>query len=214
MKQILALYRKCKDSDSNFVVVMIGFLFWRVVRKGTYFIHQNVRINGIENIECNGKLEIGIRNTGFIHRTDKTYLNIKGKLLLKGNYSIGRGCRFDIGKGALVSIGTGGYTNCNTQFIIKNRLTIGDHCTISWGCQFLDDDLHEIDYEGKKVTENSIIIGNNVLIGCGVKIYKGTIIPDGCVISSDSVVRGEFSDENLLIGGHPATILKRNIKWS
>jgi acetyltransferase-like isoleucine patch superfamily enzyme len=172
-----------------------------------------VKINGIENIETNGRLKIGLNYVGFIHKSDKTYLNINGKLSFKGDYSIGRGCRFDIGTNGIVSIGNGGYTNANTTFIIMHQLTIGDNCAISWDCQFLDEDFHEIFYDGKKNHDNSIIIGNNVWIGCGVKIYKGTVIPDNCVIASNSIIKDVFKEKNSLIAGNPAKIIKRNVQW-
>lgn len=120
---------------------------------------------------------------------------------LNGPYSIGRGCRFDIAEKAVMTVGKGGYINANTPFIIMHGLTIGDHCAISWDCQFLDEDFHEIDYEGKKATPNEITIGNNVWIGCGVKIYKGSVVPDGCVIAANSIVKGVFTKQNTLIGG-------------
>lgn len=103
--------------------------------------------------------------------------------------------------------------NSNTSLIIMHSLKIGDNCVISWNCQFLDEDFHEINYVGKRKNENSIVIGNNVWIGCGVKIYKGTIIPNGCVIASDSIIKGVFSVENALIGGNPARLIKEGIEW-
>ena len=107
----------------------------------------------------------------------------------------------------------GGYINGNSSLIIQHNLSIGDHCVISWDCQFLDEDFHEICYAGKRATGNSIIIGNNVWIGCGVKIYKGTVIRDGCVIAANSSVRGTFQVQNSLIGGNPAKVIKENVSW-
>lgn len=213
MKQILDLYKKCKKSESNFIIVLIRYILCKLWHKKSILLHQKVRIKGIKNIEIKERLEIGINYVGFIHKTDKTYLNINGKLHIKGKYYIGRGCRFDIGQNAIVTIGKGGYINCNTTLIIMHYLAIGDNCVISWNCQFLDEDFHQISYLDKKKDENSIIIGNNVWIGNGVKIYQGTIIPDGCVIASDSIVRGVFTVKNAIIGGYPAKIIKENIEW-
>jgi acetyltransferase-like isoleucine patch superfamily enzyme len=150
---------------------------------------------------------------GFSHKKDITYLNIKGQLFFQGAFSIGRGCRFDIGERAKVVIGKGGYINCNSSLLIYHNLSIGDNCAISWDCQFLDEDFHTIDYEGKKETTNSIVIGNHVWMGNSVKVYKGTVIPDGCVIASNSVVKGIFLLKNCLIGGSPAKVLKENVSW-
>jgi acetyltransferase-like isoleucine patch superfamily enzyme len=142
-----------------------------------------------------------------------TVINVNGTLNINGDYSIGKGCRIDIGKYGIIEIGNGGYLNANSNFIIMHKLTIGDNCAISWNCQILDEDFHEITYNGQSTSDNRIVIGNNVWIGSGVKIYKGTTIPNGCVIASDSIVKGRFLQQNTLIGGHPAKVLKENITW-
>lgn len=213
MKNLFVLYRKCRKSQSLFILVLLRFLFIKFFYGKDFFLHQNVKINGLKNIKTKNRLQIGIDYVGFILKSDKTFLNIKGKLELSSNYSIGRGCRFDIGENALVTIGEGGYTNSNTNFIIRHKLVIGDDCIISWDCQFLDEDFHYIEYKDKQESDNAILIGDRVWIGCGAKIYKGTIIPSGCVIASNSVVRGKFNEENLIIGGNPARIIKKDIKW-
>jgi acetyltransferase-like isoleucine patch superfamily enzyme len=213
MKDLLEFYKRCRKSESNFLFIAIRFILHRLIHHKALLLHQHVKLKGVKNIEANGRIEVGLEYVGFMHRTDKTYLHIQGKLRIGGNYSIGRGCRFDIGENATVTIGNGGYMNCMTNLIIMHELSIGDNCAIAWNCQFLDENFHMIDYPDKRDKGNSITIGDNVWIGCGVKIYQGTIIPDGCVIASDSVVRGIFSDENCLIAGNPAKIIKQNIHW-
>ena len=95
-----------------------------------------------------------------------------------------------------------------------HNLKIGENCAISWNCQFLDEDFHQFDYEGKKeIKNNAIEIGSKVWIGSNVSLYKGVRIPNGSIIASDSVVKGTFDDENILIAGNPAKIIKRNVKW-
>lgn len=150
---------------------------------------------------------------GFSHKNDITLLNIQGKLKIKGNYSIGRGCRIDIAKNAEITIGSGGYINVNSKFIIMNGLSIGDNTIISWNCEFLDESFHELSYDGKKEKVKNIEIGNNVWIGSNVKIYSGTKIPDGCVVASNSILNSEFKEENILIAGFPAKKIKENITW-
>ena len=214
MKSLIDLYKTCRESDTSFIIVIFRLIICKVFYHKILLLHQRVRLRGIKNINAPERIAIGTEYVGFMHRTDKTYLNIKGTLSIKGKYNIGRGCRFDIGKDAMVTIGRGGYMNCNTTLIIMHSLTIGDDCAISWNCQFLDEDFHEIDYPGKKMDDASIVIGNRVWVGCGVKIYKGTVIPDGCVIASDAVVRGVFTVENAIIGGNPAKVIKEGITRS
>jgi len=208
-----SLYASCRKSNSNFLSVISRHILCRILYNKRLWLHQKAHINGISNIEAHGNLSVGLDNVGFVYKNDITYLNIQGKLRLNGNCTIGRGCRLDIGAGAIVTIGKDCYVTANSRFVIMNGLTIGDHCAISWDCQFLDEDFHEITYPGKKDNEKFITIGHNVWIGCGVKLYKGTVIPNGCVIASDSVVKGVFIEENTLIGGHPARIIRKNILW-
>lgn len=213
MNMLIALFNKCKKSQSVFLLVLARFLFIKIFFNKTMLLHQKVSIRGLRNINVKDQLQVGLNYVGFMHRTDKTYLNIKGKLIINGKYSIGRGCRIDIAPNALVNIGQGGYINCNSIVSIMHSLTIGNECAISWNCQFLDDDLHQLNYQEKAEISNNIIIGNKVWIGCNVKIYKGTVIPDGCVIASDSVVKGIFTIPNCLIGGVPARVIKNDVDW-
>ena len=214
MSKLMALYKRCKKSDTSFTIVMIRFLYHKVIHHKKLLLHQRVKIKGVRNIESTDKLEIGIDYIGFSHRTDKTYLNIRGKLKISGECYIRRGCRLDIGGDANVSFGDGVFINANTKLIIMNSLSIGNGSVISWDCQLLDIDFHKISYIGRKDVDHSIMIGDHVWIGCGTKIYKGSVIPDGCVVASDSVVKRAFSVKNALIGGNPARVLRENVEWS
>lgn len=216
LKKIRKLYRSTikTSNDTTFFSVFLKAIYYYFSYSKLIIAHQNSRIIGAKNLKINGLLRVGVDFVGFMDTSDKTVLRVKGQLIFKENYSIGKGCRFDIGKDAIVSIGSGGFITANTKVIIMHRLTIGDNCAISWDCQFLDDDLHTIDYHEKKERNNEIIIGNNVWIGCGAKIYKGTIIPDGCVIAANTIVRGVFDVKNSLIGGQPARIIKSEVHWN
>ena len=159
-------------------------------------------------------MKVGLFNTGFVHKNDTTLLNIGGKLIIDGNYHIGRGSRIDIGNDAVMKIKGEGFINANTQIVIMHSLVIGKNSVVSWNCQFLDENFHKLHYgEMTKKSLKGIEIGNHVWIGCNSKIYGGTIIPNGCVIAADSVVKKIFVEENCLIAGNPAQIVKRNISW-
>lgn len=209
------LYKKYKGrTDANLFFVLKNFTYFKLFHGKHITAHRKVLIAGLENIQLKGSLEVGVNPFGLCHDSDYTVLNIKGKIAFTGShYSIGRGCRFDIGENAIVTFGEGGHVTAFSNFIISNKLIIGDNCVISWGCQFLDDDHQKIFYKEKEEKENEIIIGNHVWIGTGAQIYKGTNIADGCVIAANSVVRGIFNEPNSLIGGNPAKLIKREITW-
>lgn len=214
MKSLLKLYKDVKISDGNFIIIFLRAIIFRLFYKKNILAHQNALIKGIKNIETKNQLKVGVDYVGFCSPKDQTFLNINGKISFESNYSIGRGCRFDIGKNAVVNIGSGGYINAFTKLIIMHRLTIGNNCVISWNVQILDEDFHTVNYEGKKKKNPEISIGDKVWIGSGVQIYQGTIIPNGCIIASNSIVRGIFDTENCIIGGNPAKVIKENVSWN
>lgn len=211
--KIYKIYKKCNERGSVFIITLIKYYWYKIKCQKNILAHHNATIVGVKNIISKYNLEIGMGKIGFSHKNDVTLLNIQGKLKINGNYSIGRGCRIDIAKNADVTIGNGGYINVNSNLIIMNGLTIGDNTIISWNCEFLDDDFHEINYEGKKEYNKKIIIGSNVWIGSGVKIYQGTVITNGSVVAANSVVKGVFTEEKILIAGFPAKKIKENITW-
>ncbi|MEX2976144.1 DapH/DapD/GlmU-related protein [Serratia fonticola] len=203
----------CKKSECSFVYVLMKSLYYRVVGLRNFLSSNKVEIKGIKNITLdNGTLIIGLKNVGHVSNTTPTYLNIRGKLICSGSTSFGRGCRIDISEGAFFEI-QGGYIGPENDFIIYNGIEVGKGCNISWGCQFLDDDFHSIDYENKKERNKKIHIGDNVWIGCNSSILKGTHIAKGCVVAANAVVSGIFLEEGCLIAGNPAKVIKRNISW-
>ena len=93
-------------------------------------------------------------------------------------------------------------------------LQIGENCAISWNCQFLDEDFHQLDYEGKAVkNNNSIYVGNKVWIGSNVTILKGAYISSESVVAANSVVIGKFEKKGVLIAGNPAKVIKEGVTW-
>jgi len=158
-------------------------------------------------------VQVGTLGAGFSHEFDRTLMNVRGRLEFRGKYSIGAGCRFDIGPDAKATFGKG-YTNSGTTFIISNELEVGDDCCVSWGCQFLDDDFHEVHYAGKVQRSSAIRLGNHVLVGSRANILKGVTIADHCVIASGAVVTKSFDTPHCLIAGNPAGVIREQVSWS
>lgn len=211
--KLLSIYRESKKSDSNFFYVVASFLYYRLFGKNI-LASVNTIIKGLGKIDTQGLVKIGLRYQGFMTRSDKTYLNVRGRLVFLGKFSVSKGCRFDIGPNAIMTLGEDGYVNANTIFIISHSLIIGARCIISWNCQFLDEDFHSLNYPGKKQgITNDIKIGNDVWIGNNCFIYKGSVIADGCVVAANTIIKGVYLEENCLIAGNPAIVIKRNVVW-
>lgn len=213
MNNLRKLYKFCKNSGSNFWIVAFRYLLFKLQGK-SIIAHQRAIIRGTKNITIGGLLRVGVDPVGFMHHKDFTYLNIQGTLNIKGKFFIGRGCRLDVGPFANIVLGHGSSINSNGKIIIMHGLSIGEDCAIAWNCNFLDEDFHQINYEGKReCADPKILIEDHVWIGANVSIYKGVKIARGSVVAANSVVVSQFEEENVLIAGNPACVIKRNVNW-
>lgn len=105
---------------------------------------------------------------------------------------------------------------CNQNYKIPHKLVIGDGVHIARDTLIRTaDGQFFVDPETGRPLDppGDIIIGNNVWIMTNCMIIKNTYIPDGCAVAAKSFVNKKFTEENCLIGGTPARVLKRNIKW-
>lgn len=118
-------------------------------------------------------------------------------------------CVLDIGDGLLA----GG--SFDIVFSANTKITIGTDCMIADSVYIRTGDGHSLlSMDGKILNHNAdVVIGNHVWIAYGVCILKGTNIPDNCVVGARSLVNKKFSDENVLIAGVPARVIKSNINW-
>lgn len=205
--------RTCQSNDTPILITLLKF-YWRKQQGVNILAHPRVRIKGLHNISTpNGVFNL-ILSCGVIDGVEPTAIDVQGRLQILGDFTMGRGCRVDIGPEATVEIGHQTYINPRTQLVIKHGLRIGQHCAISWECQFLDEDFHHLTYEGQRnIGHPEIIIGDRVWIGSRVSVYKGSVIPNGCVVASNSVVKGVFTEENALLAGSPARVVRRDVRW-
>ncbi|UOG75712.1 acyltransferase [Hymenobacter tibetensis] len=189
--------------------------YWRKQYGVNLLAQPNTQIVGIRNLRTGtGILNVGVSYVGFAVAQDVARLNISGKLHTEGDVRIGKGCRLDIGPQATVHIGEGTYLNPYTRIVSLHGLRIGKYCAISWECQFLDEDFHAITYETPRPAKDPrITVGDHVWIGSRVSVFKGATIPTGCVVASGAVVTKAFTEENCLLAGNPAEVVRRNITW-
>lgn len=110
---------------------------------------------------------------------------------------------------------------CNGMNIAPSRngdITIGNHCTFSWGICIKSSDDHLVYNIGsqKPLLENlnnPIVIGNHVWIGMNALILKGVKIPNNSIVGAGSVVTRKFDQENTAIAGNPAKVIKTDVVW-
>lgn len=99
----------------------------------------------------------------------------------------------------------------NAELIVK------DSCLFSNSISIWATDGHSIFDKDTKQRINNINhpveIGEHCWIGEGVKLSKNAKLPPNTVVGMGSVVTKEFFEENTIIAGNPAGVIKRNILW-
>jgi acetyltransferase-like isoleucine patch superfamily enzyme len=157
-----------------------------------------------------GRLELGLLNRGFADARMGGQIRLRGPLRIEGTVRIGQGSRVDVGPGAVVSIGARSFIGPNTLLVAGSRVEIGADTLISWDCQILDPNFHDLGVPEKA----GVTIGNHVWIGTRVLVLPGAVIPDGVIVAAGSVVRGADYPARSVIAGNPARVVRREAQWS
>ncbi|MDJ0338354.1 acyltransferase [Cryobacterium sp. PH31-O1] len=194
---------------------------WRTFRalpyQGRCVVGQRFRLVGGNNIRAtrNARIKLGVGYYGFVDSRVGGLLRIGGRLEVNGTVSVASGNRWDIGQNSTMAVGDGTHFSPFVLIITSIGLTVGKNCAIGWNVQILDDDFHSLSVNGTLPgpTSKAIQIGNRVWIGSHAKIFKGVQIANGCVVAGNATVTRSFSEENCLIAGSPATVIRRNVAW-
>lgn len=74
-------------------------------------------------------------------------------------------------------------------------------------------DSTDFDKTERKNVNKSIIIGDRVWFSAHVKTLKGVIVGNDTVIAEGTVLSKSFKENNIVVGGNPPKILKKDIVW-
>lgn len=122
-----------------------------------------------------------------------------------------------ISDGGLIHIGH------NTHFtgeihiacIEGKKVEIGERCLFSDKIVFRTGDSHSIlNFMGERLNPaKDIIIGNHVWIGQQVIVLKGAHVGNESIIGTRALVTGKDFEDNVIIAGSPAKVVKRDVTW-
>lgn len=179
------------------------------VRRGAIVIEGNIE---------RFMIKLGVSGTDGLNDDRKNFLRIDegGKLIVKGSTLLGEGISIRISKMGKLILGNNFKCNKNCFISCDDVMEFGDDVLIGWDVKIRDSDGHEIcdlisNEKNKKIER--VFVGNHVWIAANVHILKGTNIKDGSVVAYGSCVLSKFDEENCIIGGYPAKVLRKNIKW-
>lgn len=98
----------------------------------------------------------------------------------------------------------------------NSTIKIGKDCMFSAGIHIRTDDGHVICQKGTGKVINKggdVIIGDHVWLCRNVFINKNVSIGNNCIVASGAVVVKGGNDTNVIWGGIPAKIIKKDIDW-
>lgn len=182
------------DFFPNLKIVILGEKNIVKINGDTHFLNSSISIAGNNNyVEIN-------ETKGWIRNVSISFVGEKN------GRSVRIGKNFDCGQ-MLIVIPEEGKEVC-----------IGNDCLFSDGIHIRTDDGHVIyDATTEEIlneTNKNVVIGDRVWVARNVYFGKGTSVGNDCVVGYGSVVTKSFSDSNVVIAGHPAKIIKRNIRWN
>lgn len=163
----------------------------------------------------NNKIIIG-NNTVF-HGNSYIKMNNHNNLLEIGENSLIKakidflGSKNSLIIGDRTKIGEASFSIAEQQ-VVK----IGTDCLISWDVWFRTSDNHSIiDIETNKRINGpaSIFVGNNVWIAASSWFLKGSQVSNGSIVATRSLITKSFNEENSLIAGNPAKMIKKGVAW-
>ena len=94
-------------------------------------------------------------------------------------------------------------------------IVLDEDCMVSNGTIFRNSDSHSLlDLKGNRLNNaKDIYIGKHCWIGLRSLILKGTVIPKNTTIGAGSLCNKTYIEENTVIAGNPAKVVKTNVTW-
>ena len=175
--------------------------------------------NSVINIyePCKFKFQIGPNRSRIVCCGDNNIINIQSNTVTKIKSlrikAIGSNNKINIGKNIHM---TGG-VKIDFAYTSNLNLNIGDNCLFGQNIEMMLGDHHKIYSidDDKRINTPSygIDIADNVWLARNVTIMKDVKISRNSVVAYGSLVTKKFEQENVLLAGIPAKIVKENIYW-
>ncbi|RTZ02053.1 acyltransferase [Flavobacterium bomense] len=137
------------------------------------------------------------------------------RITFDGTAHFAKGVSLRADNGGKISFGNKFVANQNFFCASNTSISFGDNAVLGWNIHIRDGDGHNIYDENKNIINNNkpISIGNQVWLASYVSILKGVKIPDNSIVAFGSIVTKSFFEKNVIIGGIPASVVKKNINW-
>lgn len=185
------------------------------VQDNNFFQADNSLVKGRINFEgtdnllvikdgatVSGKISIEGKNNKVFFHPNSVY---RGRLIVRGNNQV-------------VTIGAN--TTFQSVYMLCQEgcnIEIGDWCMFSRDIEIRTTDAHsvvDVNTRERVNKPSSVKIGDHVWVGVGSLISKGSQISNDSIVGAYSFVNKKFTEENVLIAGTPAKIVRHGVTWN
>ncbi|OZI09234.1 transferase [Siphonobacter sp. BAB-5385] len=163
-----------------------------------------------------GKVKIGYGEIGiFDKHKSRSIWQVAGKVIFKGACNLGHGSKISVGDHGEVIFGEDFSITAESSLVCYKKIAFGSGCVLSWNILMMDTDLHSIrNAQGELINApKEIIVGDHVWIGCRCTILKGATIGSNSVVAAGTTINKTLLNENVILGGNPARVLKEEVYW-
>lgn len=120
----------------------------------------------------------------------------------------------------ITKVGDNFTTGSSCRFLVseaRSSLYIGDDCLFSNNITVRTEEVSHLIFDAKSGEfiggSHGVCIGNHVWVGESVYVGKKAAIPDGCILGAYVMVTRKFREQDCVIAGNPAKVVKKGIKW-
>lgn len=174
--------------------------------------HLEIVIEGDDNqIHCGPQCRFGEVDIRIFGSRNQIVLGEKVGFHKGEIWIFGNDCLIEVGSRTTLADVCLAVPECGTS------LRIGERCMLSTHIEVRTGDSHAIFDQASQLRLNhgrDIRIGDRVWVGTRVLILKGSVLAPGSVVAAGALVTREFEDENVIVGGQPARVLKTGVVWS
>lgn len=159
------------------------------------------------------KFNTKIQSTGFVllQKNARVIVEKKGKVIFGKNIVIKESTIVYAKENSKIIFGNNTSTGHHTEISANNSIEIGND-VIMGAYTYITDSNHSYENENLPIRKQPMNIGkvkikNNIWIGRNVMLLKDCEIGSNSIVGAGSIVSEKF-DDNLVIGGNPASIIK------
>ena len=163
-----------------------------------------------------GMIQFGEYRVSLYPNKGLVWENHGGKVIFKGECSIGNSSFVSIGDKAVCTFGNNFKASAGFKLTSHYRVNFDENVLMAWDAIVMDSSFHKLkDMNGQFISKgySPVHIGKNNWITTRCMILSGTKTPDFCVIGAGSILKNDYTHfpTHVFIAGNPPEVKSKDI---